>query len=380
MRVLRLPRAKVSVGIPLPWNVRDEAGKLLLIKGHVVQDDHQLDLLLARGAYVDFEEVRGSEHPSGGPPISAVVVPPNLFGAWDKMPAQLQALIATIGLPDFSARLDLYVQHLLVLLDIHPDVALYRCVRQDNAQHYWYGYAHSVHTAVLCVLMARQLQWPVDRMQSLLKAALTMNISILDLQGQMAGQDVPMKDRQREKIHQHPMAAVQALTAAGVSDALWLGAVEQHHERSDGSGYPNGRSVVCEMAVALRVADVFMAKISPRALRDALTPQTAVRQLYSEDGGGPLSTSVVKQFGLFPPGDYVKLASGELAVVVQRTASAKAPIVAAITDAAGQAVAKTVRFDTASKAHAIVGTVLDKTLLKRLAPERLYGFIPVSQA
>lgn len=379
MKVLRLPRAKVEVGSPLAWNVRDEAGKLLLSKGHVIGSEHQLDLLLQRGAFVDFEEVRATSQrtEAAAPTDSPLTRAPNLFGIWDKTAAELQALLTDVTTPDLAERMQRYALHVLRLVDINPDIALYRCVRQEHVQHYWYGYEHSVHTAVLCVLMARQLQWPVDRMMSLMKAALTMNVSILELQGQMAGQDFPMRDRQREKIQQHPGMAVDILRKAGISDEDWLAAIAQHHERSDGSGYPAGQKELHEMAVALRVADVLMAKISPRVLREGLSPQMAVRQLYGEDAGGPWSTAVIKQFGLYPPGDLVHLASGELAVVVQRTGNVKAPIVAAITDAAGHASTKTVRMDTGAKEHAIVRVENDKTLLKRLAPERLYGNVEV---
>ena len=377
MKVLRLPRAKVELGRPLLWNVRDESGKLLLSKGHVVESEHQLDLLLQRGAFVDIDEVRASESAATAAQLKAVSAPPNLFGLWDKAAPGLQALLARAIEHDFAAQVDQFALHIVNLLDINPDVALYRCVRQDHAQYYWYGYTHSIHTAVLCLLMARQLHWPQDQMMSLVKAALTMNCSILELQGQMAGQDTPMKDRQREKIHNHPNASVDLLTKAGVTDPDWLTAIAQHHERRDGSGYPGGLKSIGEMAVALRVADVFMAKISPRALRDALSPQSAVRQLYTEDDGGALSTAVVKQFGIYPPGDFVKLASGELGVVVQRTANARAPIVASVTDTTGHPSVKTVRRDTGQKEFAIVSAVSDKALLKRLAPERLYGFSEV---
>ena len=377
MKVLRLPRAKVELGLPLPWNVRDESGKLLLSKGHVVQSEHQLDLLLQRGAFVDVEEVRASKPTSTAAQLKAVSVPPNLFGLWDKTAPDLQRLLARTMEFDFPVQVDQFAQHIVNLLDMNPDIALYRCVRQDHAQYYWYGYTHAIHTAVLCALTVRQLQWRQDQMMSLVKAALTMNCSILELQGQMAGQDTPMKDKQREKIHNHPNASVEMLSKAGVTDHDWLNAIAQHHERGDGSGYPVGLQSLSEMAVALRVADVFMAKISPRALREALSPQMAVRQLYTEDDAGPLSTAVVKQFGIFPPGDFVKLASGELGVVVQRTSNAKAPIVACLTDTTGHPSVKTVRHDTGQKEFAIVSTVADKALLKRLAPERLYGFSEV---
>jgi hypothetical protein len=67
-------------------------------------------------------------------------------------------------------------------------------------------------------------------------------------------------------------------------------------------------------------------------------------------------------------------------VVVQRTANAKAPIVAAITDTQGRPVAKTVRRDTSQPEFVIVTTVSDKSMLKRLPPERLYGFSMAPEA
>jgi len=219
-------------------------------------------------------------------------------------------------------------------------------------------------------------------MMSLVRAALTMNMSILELQGKMAAQDVPMKDSQRAEIRRHPQTAVELLQKLGVTDSDWLQAIAQHHEHPEGTGYPTGCKEMSEMAAALRVTDILMAKISPRALRAALTPQEAIRHLYKEDMGGALSTAIVKEFGIYPPGDFVKLASGELGVVVERTANAKAPIVAAITDAAGKAIIHTVRHDTAQPEFAIVSMCsgADRAMLKRLLPERLYGFSVVAPA
>jgi HD-GYP domain-containing protein (c-di-GMP phosphodiesterase class II) len=375
MKMLRLPRSKVRIGTPLPWNVRDADGLLLLSRGHVVESEHQLEALLQRGAFVDAEEVKVVERPAEPEQAKAPVAPPNIFGLWEQTGEGLKKLLTDVTqLPDFAGRMDQFAHHILELVDFNADVGLYRSVRQDNAKNFYYGYSHSVHAAVLCILMSRHLQWPHDRMMSLVKAALTMNMTILDLQGQMAAQDVPVKDKQRAAIKLHPAQSVELLEKAGVTDTDWLATVAQHHERPDGTGYPSGCDNVCELAVALRVADVFMAKISPRALRSALSPQEAVRELYREDKGGPLSTAVIKEFGIYPPGDFVRLASGELGIVVQRTGNARAPIVAAITDTAGRPVARTVRHDTGQAGFAIVANVADKAMLMRLPPERLYGF------
>lgn len=375
MKMLRLPPSKVQVGVPLPWNVRDAQGLLLLSKKHVVESEQQLEALLQRGAFVDAEEARAVERSAEPEQVKAPVAPPNLFGLWEQTAEGLKKLLTSATqAPDFGGRVDQFAHYVLELVDFNADIGIYRSVRQDNAKNFYYGYSHSVHSAVLCILMSRHLRWPKDRMMSLVKAALTMNITIVELQGQMAGQDGPVKDKQRAALNQHPAQSVELLEQAGVTDADWLAAIAQHHERPDGTGYPLGRTDVCELAVALRVADVFMAKISPRALRAALSPQEAVRQLYREDKGGPLSTAIIKEFGIYPPGDFVKLASGELGIVVQRTGNARAPIVAAITDTAGRPVARTVRHDTGQAGFAIVGNVVDKAMLMRLPPERLYGF------
>lgn len=376
MKVIRLPRTKVHLGEPLPWNVRDEQGKLLLSKGFVVNTEHQLDQLLQRGAFVDIEEAKLYQQGVAPPPEEKkMVVPPNLFGLWGKTAEELRILLShPEGKSDFLPQLNAFALHILKLLDCNLDVGIFRAVRQENQQHFYYGYTHSIHTAVLCVLLSRHLQWPQERLMSLMKAALTMNLSILELQGQMAAQDVSVKDRQRAEIGAHPEKTVALLKTLGVTDADWLETILQHHEHVDGTGYPSHSTNVSELAIALRVCDVLMAKISPRALRAALPPQDAIRQMYREDKGGPISTGIIKEFGLYPPGDFVKLVSGELGIVVQRTANTKAPVVAAITDTNGRPVTSTIRRDTAQAGYAIAGAHSDSTMLKRLPPERLYGF------
>ncbi len=381
MKVLRLPRSKVHLGAPLPWNVRDESGLLLLSKGHFIESEHQLDELLTRGAFVDVEEIRAHAESAASTEAPRVAIPPNLFGLWEKTPQALKELLSehpaqATGTPatDFATQINAFATHVLELVDSSPDIAIYRSVRQDHAQNYYYGYAHALYTGVLCVLLTRHLHWPAARTRTLLKAALTMNLSIFELQGQMAAQDVPMRDRQRAELQKHPELAVERLQQRGITDTEWLQAVAQHHEHADGSGYPLGITTICEMAQALRVCDVFMSKITPRVLRPAVTPQEAVRQVYQEDHGGPLSNALIKEFGIYPPGDFVKLASGELGVVVQRTANVRAPIVASITDKHGHPVAHTQRHDTGQPEFAIVGTASNPALLARLPPERLYGF------
>jgi HD-GYP domain-containing protein (c-di-GMP phosphodiesterase class II) len=389
MKLLRLPRSKVRLGEPLPWNVRDETTRLLLSRGHIVEDEAMLDELLQRGAFVDIEEARAvalwekQQAEREQSTLSALQRAPNMFGNWDASAEELHKLMGKLPqAPVRPEEIAAFAAWIIDLVDKNVDVALYHMVRQENAHLFYYGYNHAIHTAVLCLLLARRLHWPEGRMRSLIHAALTMNMAVLQLQGKMAEQDEPMRESQKAQIRQHPRLAVEWLTQAGVKDADWLTAVAQHHERADGTGYPEGRTEIAEIAVALRVADVFMAKISQRKLRSPLTIQEAARQLFREDHGGPLSSAVIKEFGLYPPGEVVKLASGEIGVVVHRTDNVKSPIVAAITDSMGNATVHTVTRDTSQAAYAITGSVADKSQVARMPPERVFGYgnLPPSDA
>jgi HD-GYP domain-containing protein (c-di-GMP phosphodiesterase class II) len=294
---------------------------------------------------------------------------------WDQAPDWLQTLLTyPERKANFAAQVEALAIHLVELHDANPDFSIYRAVRQEQYKASNYGHAHCVHTATLCILLARHLRWPQQRLMSLVKAALTMNMTILKSQSRLAMQSDPLNAAQRVEVIGHPQQSVALLEKLGVTDAHWLRAVAQHHEHQDGSGYPAGCTEIDEMANVLHVCDVFMAKISPRMLRPALSPQEAIRQLYREDSGGPIATALIKTFGIYPPGDFVQLASGELGIVVERTANAKAPIVAAITDGREQPVTSTVRRDTRQAGYAVVGVASDKTMLARLLPERLYGF------
>ncbi len=389
MKLLRLPVSKVHLGMVLPWSVRDSQGQLLLSKGHLLTDQHMVEELLLRGAFVHEEEVkatvaesaRGKLLISGGDPAKSMGKAISIFDLWDQTTDELKTiLVEPASETDFPGRMQAFALHLVEIFDINPDIGIYRAVRQDNAQPYYYGYTHAVLTAMLCILTARHLGWSKDSIMSLVKAALTMNMTIFELQGHMASQDHSPRDKQLAALREHPTQAVEILKKHGVTDVDWLTTVAQHHERKDGSGYPSAITDISEMASILRFADVFIAKITPRALHPVVAPKEALTQLFRDDGGGALSTAMIKEFGIYPPGDFVRLASGELGLVVERTSNARAPIVASITDNQGHFVPKTERRDTGHSDFAIVGEAMDHNLLKRLAPERLYGFASATGA
>ena len=375
-------RDLVIVGQPLPFHVHDQFGRRLLAAGQVIVGDTQLEMLLERGAWVDSEEAatvrreRQAAASGGGSPVMSVYREPTLFDRWEKLVWELDALLrkVMVGMPCVP-ELEALGRQVLAQVERDADVALFMTIRPADNRFALYALQHALHTATVGVVLSRQLAWSPEQQLRLVLGALTMNVSILELQAQMAAEKDPPTMRQRQVIRAHPETSAAMLQAAGVADAEWLAMVREHHERPDGTGYPNGLKGAGELAHALRVVDVFTAKISSRAFRPALAIQVAARQLFQEEQGGPVASAMIKALGLYPPGDLVQLKNGEIAVVARRGQSATTPMVASLTNTAGQPVAATSHRDTAKPEFAITGPAPERKGLSRVLPERVYGLM-----
>ena len=377
--LLRLVHDQIQVGQPLPFGVRDERGRLLLARGLVVHNQGQRDLLISRGLYVDHDEPLPGELSAAAAPGQTGAAPKaTLFDLWKRTTARLDVLLRSLDGPDaqngFAARCDLFADQLMALVARDPDIGIYQSVRQDPTRLSLYGLSHALHCALLCQLAAARVGWPAARVRTVVKAALTMNLAIVEVQGRFATMG-RLTTVQRDQIRAHPQEAVDRLMAAGIDDAEWLQAIIEHHERPGGGGYPNNLMAIGETTQLLSMADVFMAKISPRTERPALPIQDAARQMFAESKGSPLAAAIIKEYGIYPPGNFVQLASGEIAVVVRRGATAHTPVAAAVTDQHGIATVKTLHRNTAEPAYAIKGLVQDNKALLRVPPERLYGLV-----
>lgn len=282
MQLLQLLKQHVRIGAPLPWGIRDVQGKLLLARGQIVASEEQLEALLERGAYVDGDELRHARRQD-----ETSRREPTLFERWEHCVSRLDNLLREPPRDgSMPARVEEMAAQVAQLLQRDPDVALFLITRQDGHRYMLYGATHSVHVGVLGYLATRRLGWDEAAAMRLLKAALTMNIAMIDLQGRLAMQAEPLTQAQQAVVRAHPAAGAQWLAELGVTDAQWLAAVADHHERPDGSGYPRGCTAIGELARILRKVDEFTARISVRAWRAALLPHHAARELFVEGVAG----------------------------------------------------------------------------------------------
>lgn len=361
METYRLSTSHVKLGEPLPGDVYDEAGKMLLSKGYVLASQSQIDALLARGMYVDIATFEACFRPPGAggsvPTTTASKFDPFLLRNTFKV--RLHRLLRCVL--EGSAKpseIQALADDIARLSDADGDAAIAATFLDRDEPSYATG--HSLGTATLCALAAQRIGWDEARRRSVVCAALTMNLGMLDVQQRLQRQATELTPPQREQLHSHPEAACAALEKIGVDDAAWLTAVRQHHERPDGHGYPAALAAPTEEANLIRLADAIGARVFPRADRRPLPAGQVVRALYVEEGQGPaapLVGALVKLLGLYPPGCFVRLANNETGVVFRRGQAPNTLIVAAVTSGAGTPLMQPVRRDTQRKEHAISGAL-----------------------
>lgn len=371
MRYAELSTVKhrVQPGAPLPFNVRDADGTLLLAQGHLVESQMHLEALFTRGALVDMAELQAAHDAVRTAPREQL---PRLWaGCLDTLS---KTLSADPG-PEFVGALDDAAAPVQTLIQRDPDLAIFQVLRHSASADAAYGAQRSLQTAVTSYLVARRLGWDAEQCTLQFKVALTMNISMLELQGRLARQTTPPTPSQREELHTHPMRSLRMLELAGVANADWLLAVLHHHEQEDGCGYPSGSTDIDDLASLARRADVYTSKLASRSTREALTADQAGRQMFMHDPTHPITTALVREFGIYPPGCYVRLVSGELAIVVARGENITMPVVACLTTASGMALAEPVRCTIDGKARAVAGVVGERQSGMRLPMDRLAALV-----
>jgi HD-GYP domain-containing protein (c-di-GMP phosphodiesterase class II) len=172
-------------------------------------------------------------------------------------------------------------------------------------------------------------QFSDAELMSHLKAALTMNISMLTLQARLRAQTEPLSRDQRETIRKHPEESANKLKLLGVKDEVWIESVRMHHELPDGSGYPNQVPNNNVGSVLLSVCDSFNARMAQRDYRNNFTAEQAVKDLFSH--ADPLYSSftaiILEELGIYPAGSLVQLVGNQIGCSLIRGETAISPVV-----------------------------------------------------
>lgn len=366
----RLGIADIVVGQPIPWDVYDDARKLLLKKGQVVASERQVAMLVDQGLFVE-----AAPGPKEAPPkiVEASSVVRTLNAAEKRLERLLYNLPTETDVP--TKIMDV-AKSIFTSSAQNPDIALGCILLNQKSGNY--AVRHCVDTAVLALIVARRMQKGVDELKALAAAALTMNVSILRQQDAFQTKTDALGEREHEVIKGHPEASVAMLKQAGVDNAEWLKYVLMHHEAMDGSGYPLGEKVgeIPQNVKILAMADHYCACVVQRKYRKSLLPHTALREILMP-GGQPsdplLAAYFIKEIGNYPPGTFVRLQTDEIGVVIHRGEHPSTPVVQALVNPRGVALSIPIRRDTAKPLFGVREAVVNDGKLLRFSLQQLWG-------
>ncbi len=264
----------------------------------------------------------------------------DLLGLWSDLESGLGILLGSpLSVQEFEQRIWQYDRWMQNLLERDADVGLYLLFQLSTHSSVGYSTSHALVCAVLCHLIARELRLDGRERDSLVHAALTMNIAMTELQDQLALQTEKLSAPQLEAIRTHAArSGLMLANSLGISDALWVEVVSSHHdeytEKLELRLLPPHKRLVR----ILRVVDRYAAMISPRKSREGRSTTESVRTIMTGNAAynDEVGHALVRAVGLCPPGTYVRLEDNTLAVVMRRSAKPNLPHVAIVTGPDGQ--------------------------------------------
>lgn len=399
MKLVQFPASAIRLGVQIPFSLRDKSGQLLLVRGSVVAKEEDRQLLIARGVYVDEEESEPLQRAlvsklgemvranaligeiakatmDGTDSYSTPRKPHRPEEAWPGLVLRTSRLLGDVPTSNFSSRLLELQNDVFKQIDRHADISLLVLVQSNISDTRDYSAKHSLFVTVVCELAARKLtHWPEDWRLSLRCAAISMNVAMTALQDQLATQHFPPNPKQRQQIETHAARGVEVLKDCGVSDQLWLDAVALHHNSTSGplTSLPPG----AQLARLLRRADIFTARLSPRSGRKALSASSAAKAAYFDesDQADDVGAAIVKAIGLYPPGSYVRLGNGEVAMVLRRGHRANEPKVVSVIGRQGVPLLSPVVRDTRSVLFNVIESVLPSEVNVRINLESVTNLV-----
>lgn len=150
-----------------------------------------------------------------------------------------------------------------------------------------YTSGHSVRVATYSSALADELDIGMGRSRNIERAALLHDLGKVDrAYREILVQEGPLSDEQRQLIEEHPDRGVELLQSVRSLDTDVLEYIRHHHERYDGTGYPEGvgGTRIPLGARIIMVADTIDAMLTARSYRDALDKEIVEEELRENAG------------------------------------------------------------------------------------------------
>jgi HD-GYP domain-containing protein (c-di-GMP phosphodiesterase class II) len=198
-------------------------------------------------------------------------------------------------------------------------ISLVRLKKQDD-----YTYMHSVAVCALMTALSKQLDLSEIETKQLGLAGLLHDIGKAKVPLEVLNKPGALTDEEFRLVKLHPEQGHELLLKANILDPVTLEVCLHHHEKIDGSGYPN-RLKDAEISLYAKmgaVCDVYDAVTSNRPYKVGWEPGMSLKRMaqWTNHFDQAVFKAFVKSVGIYPLGSVVMLKSGRLAIVVDQSA------------------------------------------------------------
>ena len=215
-------------------------------------------------------------------------------------------------------RVEEIVEEMVESVVRNPDAAMWVArLREEDIS----TYGHGLQVSVYLTAFGRHLGFPKPQLEQLAQIGLLLDIGKIKLPRYLLEKQGRLTAEEYEEAKRHVQHGIDILSATANIDAEIIRGIEEHHERMNGSGYPNGR-VGEEIGIYGRMAgivDTFAALTNHRPYAAAASSYEALRSISGWAGDffhEPLVQQFVSSIGVFPVGSLIELSTGEVAIVV----------------------------------------------------------------
>ncbi|MCZ6889109.1 MAG: HD-GYP domain-containing protein [Gammaproteobacteria bacterium] len=184
-----------------------------------------------------------------------------------------------------------------------------------------YTYSHCISVAIWATLLGRQLGFRPEEIKTLALACSLQDVGKLKVPKAILDKPGPLEPEETKIVAKHVEHSLDMLTESdGLGDDV-LDIVRWHHERCDGSGYPDGL-VGDAIPIFARIAGLVdsydaMTSTRPHAVaRSSFAALLELREISPELFQTELVEHFTQAIGIFPNGSLVELSTGEVAIVI----------------------------------------------------------------
>lgn len=202
----------------------------------------------------------------------------------------------------------------------NPDalISLYRIKQADN-----YTYQHSIAVCALLVSFCKSLEMEYAMIEQVGIGGLLHDIGKMKVPAEILNKPGKLSEKEFSAMKKHVAYGGELLKSVPEISQPVLQVVMEHHERHDGTGYPNALqgeqiSLYGQMAA---IVDVYDALTSNRVYHQGMEPTAVLHKLleWSEHHFNPeLVHYFIRTVGIYPVGSLVRLSSQYLAIVIDQ--------------------------------------------------------------